>query len=47
MKIIAHRFANKTAFAGVAAAFLVLIGLAGFLRAEGIDDAPPIAPDKC
>jgi hypothetical protein len=40
MKIIAHRFANKTAFAGVAAAFLVLIGLAGFLRAEGIDDAP-------
>jgi ERCC4-type nuclease len=41
MTMIAHRFANKkTVFAGVAAAFLVLIGLAGFLKGAGIDDAP-------
>ncbi|MDQ5988021.1 MAG: hypothetical protein CSYNP_03774 [Syntrophus sp. SKADARSKE-3] len=42
VKRIAHRFANKTAFAGVAAAFLVIIGLAGILKAEGID-APLIS----
>jgi len=42
MKRIAHRFANKTAFAGVAVAFLVIIGLAGFLKAEGID--APLLP---